>query len=390
MRSGSLGWQAKPITPAGAPRTAVRRGLESPGDHGQTPPGGPRAGARGQRALLHRLRQRRLVDLLRARPRGQLRAGPDARRLHHHGLLLLLHRRVLRRGDGDVPRGGRLLQLRPPRVQRVLVVRRRLGGDAHLHGHDRHLGVLRAALHRRALLGPAAPLAGRHRRRGAGGRRAGGDQRLRRQGVDGHQRHPGGGRLPHPAPAGADRPGDRARPGPAGRAGRPGHGAGVERLHPRHPDRHARLHGHRDDLEHGRGGQGRGHHDPRGHQPRPHRGVRHLLHAPGRRAVGPARGERRDEARASPRRTAASPATRSSAWSRPWTSARSSSPRRSTSACSPPRSCSSPPTRASSASRGSCTPWASTARCPTACAACTRATAPRGSASWCSRARPSC
>ena len=42
---------------------------------------------------------------------------------------------------------------------------------------------------------------------------------------------------------------------------------------------------------------------------------------------------------------------------------------RPTSACSPPRSCSSRPTRASSASRGSSTRWASTARCPTRCAA---------------------
>ena len=58
---------------------------------------------------------------------------------------------------------------------------------------------------------------------------------------------------------------------------------------------------------------------------------------------------------------------------------------RSTSACSPRRSSSSPRTRASSASRGSSTRWASTARCPTRCAACTRATARRGSASSSSR-----
>ena len=56
-------------------------------------------------------------------------------------------------------------------------------------------------------------------------------------------------------------------------------------------------------------------------------------------------------------------------------------PARSTSACSPRRSCSWPPTRASSASRGSSTRWASTARCPTRCGSCTRATARRGSGS---------
>ena len=49
---------------------------------------------------------------------------------------------------------------------------------------DRDLGVLRAALHRRAVLGGAAPLARRHHRRRDRDRRAGGHQRLRRQGVD--------------------------------------------------------------------------------------------------------------------------------------------------------------------------------------------------------------
>ena len=47
----------------------------------------------------------------------------------------------------------------------------------------------------------------------------------------------------------------------------------------------ARLHGHRDDLEHGRGGPGRDADDPDRDQPRAHRGVRHLLHAPRRGAV---------------------------------------------------------------------------------------------------------
>src|SRR3712207_7935029 len=37
------------------------------------------------------LRQRRLVDLLRAGPRGELRARPHAAGLHHHGRVLLLH-----------------------------------------------------------------------------------------------------------------------------------------------------------------------------------------------------------------------------------------------------------------------------------------------------------
>ena len=82
-----------------------------------------------------------------------LRARPDAGRLHHHRRHLLPDRRHLRRGDGDVPGGGRLVELRAPRVQRVLVVLRRLGADAQLRDHDRHLGVLRAALPRRRCSG---------------------------------------------------------------------------------------------------------------------------------------------------------------------------------------------------------------------------------------------
>ena len=41
--------------------------------------------------------------------------------------LLLLHSRHLRRGDDDVPGGGRLLELSRGRLQRVLVVRGRVG-----------------------------------------------------------------------------------------------------------------------------------------------------------------------------------------------------------------------------------------------------------------------
>ena len=73
---------------------------------------------------------------------------------------LLPDRRDLRRGDGDVPGGGRLVELRPPRLQRVLVLLRRLGPDAQLRHHDLDLGVLRAPLHRRAVLGAAAARAG--------------------------------------------------------------------------------------------------------------------------------------------------------------------------------------------------------------------------------------
>ena len=117
------------------------------------------------------------------------------------------------------------------------------------------------------------------------------------------------------------------------------------------------------------------------------RRVRDLLHAAGGRAVARCRSRRTPTAStrrcwACPRSRAATPATRCSAWSSTIDlGALPARRRRSTSACSPRRSCSSRPTRASSASRGSSTRWASTARCPTGCAGCTRSTARRGSGS---------
>ena len=59
---------------------------------------------------------------------------------------LRLHRGHLRRGDGALSRGRRLVELRPARLQRARLVRRCLGADARLHRHGRHLGVLRPAL----------------------------------------------------------------------------------------------------------------------------------------------------------------------------------------------------------------------------------------------------
>ena len=103
---------------------------------------------------------------------------------------------------------------------------------------------------------------------------------------------------------------DRQRP--------PRGGADVEGLLPRDPGRDDRLHRDRDDLEHGRGGQGRDEDDPGGDQPRGHRRLRHLraaadggpLRAAGR-AARPTATTRRCSA--SPRTRAASPATRCSA-----------------------------------------------------------------------------
>ena len=146
--------------------------------------------------------------------------------------------------------------------------------------------VLRPALPRQRLLGGAAPLARRHHRGRADHRDPGGDQRLRGQGVGRPEHRARGRRLPHPGAAGDRRRRARARrqPGPADRERRSRRRADVEGLHPRDPDRDDRLHGHRDDLEHGRGGQGRGQDDPGRDQARRDRGVRDLLHAAGGRA----------------------------------------------------------------------------------------------------------
>ncbi len=84
----------------------------------------------------------------------------------------------------------------------------------------------------------------------------------------GRERAAGRRRLHDPAAARADRrrprllAGDPRRQRPARRR------ADVEGLRAGDPDRDDRLHGHRDDLEHGRGGQGRAQDDPGGDQPR--------------------------------------------------------------------------------------------------------------------------
>ena len=72
-----------------------------------------RARARHRRAVLDRLRQRRSLDLLRARPGGGLRARHDAGRLPDRRADLRCHRGDLRRGHHDVPGGRRLVVASP-------------------------------------------------------------------------------------------------------------------------------------------------------------------------------------------------------------------------------------------------------------------------------------
>ena len=104
-----------------------------------------------------------------------------------------------------------------------------------------------------------------------------------------------------------------------------------------------RLHGHRDDLEHGRGGQGRDEDDPGGDQARRHRGVRDLrVPADGRaeRAAGDAERRRQlPDAAGPPRgpgRLRRRPDPRGGQAAATW--ARCRAPARSTSASSPRRS----------------------------------------------------
>ena len=130
-----------------------------------------------------------------------------------------------------------------------------------------------------------------------------------------------------------------ARPQPGHPARQPlvlRRGADADGVPARDPDRHRRLHRHRDDLEHGRRGARPRDDDPRRDQARDDRRLRDLLHAAARRAVGAAGRVRR---RRVPRRSSASArgrrlrrTTRSSASSRAWTSARCRASPRSTSA----------------------------------------------------------
>ena len=95
----------------------------------------------------------------------------------------------------------------------------------------------------------------------------------------------------------------------------------------RDPGRHDRLHRHRDDLEHGRGGQGRGDDDPGGDQPRAVAvfAIYFTLPAVALSALPVTQspnGRVPDAARRSPRRRAATRATRSSASSSRSTSGR--------------------------------------------------------------------
>ena len=231
----------------------MRSLLPSPAGHGthRDPRTAPQR--RGGRSVRDRLRQRGFLDLLRARPGRGLRAGAHAGRVHARRRAVRAHRQDLCRGSRDVSRGRRLLELRPPRVQRARLVHRRLGAEPRLHPHDRDLGVLRASLPGRVLAGADAPARGRdrwdHCDRAS---RLAEHPRDRRVGEP--EPDPRGARPRHPGADHLHRRGARAEPVAARPPGRSRHDADVLALDLRAVARDARLHGDRDRLEHGRGG----------------------------------------------------------------------------------------------------------------------------------------
>ncbi len=172
------------------------------------------------------------------------------------GLIFAFTAATLHRGDGDVPGGGRVLELRASRVQRGSQLLRGVGADAQLHHHRRDLGVLRAALPV-GVLGAVGARAGGRDLRMRAGRPA---RRPQRQGDRGILAPQPGARRRRPAdPAGAraHRASPGLRPGPAGQPGRFRGGADRRGLPPRDRGGDGRLHRDRDDLEHGGGGEGR-------------------------------------------------------------------------------------------------------------------------------------
>ncbi|CAA9528412.1 MAG: amino acid permease-associated region, partial [uncultured Thermoleophilia bacterium] len=250
----------------------------------------PADGPRHPGPVLDGVRQRRLVDLLRARRHRDLRARHDADHVPDLGRDLRVHGVHLRRGHGPVPRGGRVGVVRPPGLQRGGLVLRRLGPDAQLHDHDRHLGVQR----------PAVPLRLPRARRAA---RRGAQARIRDRAVRAARpaQHPGDpGVRPAEHPAGPRRPRHAGAPRARRRRADPvavgadrerplGRGADPQELPDLDPDRHGRLHRHRDHLEHGGGGS-----RPRARRAaldraRGARGLRDLRLPAGRRALRAAR-----------------------------------------------------------------------------------------------------
>ena len=152
-------------------------------------------------------------------------------------------------GTVQLPRGRRLVELRAPRLQRGRLVRGRLGADAQLHHHDRHLGVLRAALPLDLLGAAADEPVGHHRRRRRHrlARRAQHRRRSRsRRRSTSASRRSTSRRRSCSFSSGSSSSSTRTRSSTNVHFGRC---ADVEPLPARDPDRDDRVHGDRDRLE---------------------------------------------------------------------------------------------------------------------------------------------
>ena len=126
-----------------------------------------------------------------------------------------------------------------------------------------------------------------HRRRGAD-RRPRPDQHPRHRGVGETEPDPRRRRPRDPGGPGRDRPRPRPQPADPGRQRPPRRRPDLERLRARDRGRDDRLHRDRDDLQHGRGGQGRGPDDPPQRRPHGRRRARPLPADPDRRPLGDA------------------------------------------------------------------------------------------------------
>ena len=190
---------------------------------------GPAQGAGRPGAVQHRLRQRRLLDLLRAGRRGRCSAlGVTPLVFLLTGLLFCTTAWSYAEATAMVPEAGGSSSFARRAFNEFVSFGAGWALHARLHRHDRHLGVLRAQLPGRVLAGAQDVPVQRHRRHRH-------DRRPRHHQRD---RHQGGGAAQHHAGAARPRaprccswcigvvlllePAAAHRPGPSGRRRRPG------------------------------------------------------------------------------------------------------------------------------------------------------------------------
>ena len=245
------------------------------------------AGPRHRSAVLGCLRERRVVDLLRARRRRQLRARADADHVHDRRPDLRGDRRDLRRGDRDVPEAGGSSSFARHAFNELVSF---VAGWGQMLNYiitvaisaffvPHYLAVFWSPLGE----GPGDIIGGIVLIAALAALNIKGTKESARLNLDPRDRRPR-----HPGGPGGDRDRARPRPADAGRQRPPRRRAVVGRLRARDRGRDDRLHRDRDDLEHGRGGQGRGADGAERGRPGGPRGARPIRAAADRRAVGDA------------------------------------------------------------------------------------------------------